>query len=123
MRTLTLISALLLAAPSCYLGETRVQQPLSADAVARLEPGRTTAQEVANLLGAPTRVVEIGNGSAWSYEHAVTKDAAMWVILLALRGVDAQSDRIWTFFDASGTLTHVAASFETDRAEFNFPPM
>lgn len=118
-----LLALPLLALPACYLGETAVQQPLSAEAVAQLQPGRTTAQEVANLLGAPTRVVEIGNGSAWEYQHAVTKDAAVWVILLALRGEDTQSDRVWAFFDANGVLTHAAASFEAAQTAYRVPPL
>lgn len=119
----SLLALPLLALPACYLGETTLQQPLSADAVAQLQPGRTTAQEVANLLGAPTRVVEIGGGSAWAFEHAVTKDAAVWVILLALRGEDTQSDRVWCFFDANGVLTHAAASFEAAQTSYRVPPL
>ncbi len=124
MRALTLTAlAFAAAAPSCYLGETQVQKPFTADAVGKMQPGVTTAQEVANLLGAPTRVVEIGGGSAWLYEHAVAKDAALWLLLIVLRGNDTQTDRIWVFFDGQGRLTHAAASFDADSARYAFPPM
>lgn len=114
--------AALLAAPACYLGETTVHHPFAPEQMAGLEPGRTTAQEVADRLGAPARVVELGAGSAWLYEHVVTKDAALWLLLVALRGNETQTDRIWVFFGADGVLTHAAGSFEAERAEYAIPP-
>ncbi|MDA1259226.1 MAG: hypothetical protein O3A20_01245 [Planctomycetota bacterium] len=112
----------LIAAPACYIGETTVHHPFSAEKIAGFTPGTTTAQEVANQLGAPAKVVELGDGSAWLYEHIVNKDAALWLLLIALRGSDTQTDRIWVFFDARGVLTQAAATFEADRAEYGFPP-
>lgn len=120
-RSLPLLAALLLL-PACYVGETTVHHPFPPERVASFAPGKTTAQEVANQLGAPARVVELGDGSAWLYEHVVTKDAALWLLLIALRGNDTQTDRIWVFFDAGGKLTHAAASFEAANAEYTIPP-
>lgn len=114
--------AALCAAPACYVGETTVHHPYAAEQLHGIEPGRSTAQEVADRLGAPARVVELGDGSAWLYEHVVTKDAALWLLLIALRGNETQTDRIWMFFDARGVLTHAAASFESGSAEYAIPP-
>lgn len=120
-RTIPIFAALALA-PACYLGETTVHHPFPPEKVGALEPGSTTAQEVADALGAPTRVVELGDGSAWLYEHVVTKDAALWLLLIALRGNETHTDRVWVFFDARGVLTHAAASFEAAQAEYAIPP-
>jgi len=108
--------------PGCYIGESSVHHPFSPERVAELRPGQTTAQEVADLLGAPTQVVELGSGSAWLYEHAVAKDMVIWLLVVALRGNETQSDRVWVFFDANGKLTHAAASFEAGDASYAIPP-
>jgi outer membrane protein assembly factor BamE (lipoprotein component of BamABCDE complex) len=122
MRPAVPLLAASLLAPSCYLGETSLHHPFPPEKVAALEPGRSTAQQVADALGAPARVVELGEGSAWLYEHGVTKDAALWLLLIALRGNETQTDRVWVFFDARGVLTHVAASFEAGEASYAIPP-
>ncbi len=114
--------AALLLAPACYIGESSIHHPFAPEQVAQLKPGHSTAQEVADLLGAPTQVVEIGSGSAWLYEHAVAKDAVLWLLVIALRGNETQSDRVWVFFDAQGKLTHAAASFEAADAGYAIPP-
>lgn len=120
---LSLLGSLCLASAGCYIGETTTQQSFPEEAMRKLVPGTTSAQEVSNLLGAPTRVVELGTNSAWLYEHIVSKDAGVWMLVLALHGNDTQSDRIWVFFNANGTLTHAAASFEADDARYSMPPM
>ncbi len=107
---------------SCYLASSSVLEPPDPDAVARLEPGVSTMDDVAAALGAPSRVVELGDRSAWLYEHQETRDAALWLLLFAMRGVDSQSDRVWAFFDEDGNLTHLAASFEADEADFGLLP-
>lgn len=117
-----LLLAALLCAPACYVGETTVHHPFPPEKMAGLTPGKTTAQEVANLLGAPARVVELGFGSAWLYEHSVTKDAAVWLLIVASRGAETQTDRIWVFFDPNGLLTHAAGTFEAATAEYEIPP-
>ena len=114
--------AALLCAPACYVGETTVHHPYPPEKMSGLVPGKTTAQEVANMLGAPARVVELGFGSAWLYEHTVTKDAAIWLLVVASRGADTQTDRIWVFFDPNGLLTHAAGTFEAGTAEYEIPP-
>lgn len=119
----SLLGLLLLAGSGCYLGETTTQQTFPEEAMGKLVPGKTTAQEVSNLLGAPTSVVELGTNSAWLYQHIVSKDAGIWALVIALHGNDTQSDRIWVFFNAQGTLTHAAASFEAGDARFSMPPM
>ncbi len=122
MRTLLPLLAASLLTPACFVSETTVSSPFPQEKVAGFVPGRTTAQDVANQLGAPARVVELGDGSAWLYEHVVTKGAAVWLLLVAGYGTDTQTDRIWVFFDTNGTLTHAAASFEADQAAYAIPP-
>ncbi len=116
---LILLAVVLL--PGCFISRTTVDRPLNAGVVSRLVPGETTAAEVAQLMGAPAEVVQLGLRTAWRYEYKVQKQAAAFLLVLGLRGVDAQSDRVWVFFDEQGGLTHVGTSFASDQTEYTVP--
>lgn len=117
--SIALAACLLL--PSCLLGRNHVNQPLDAGAYAALEPGTTTAAEVAAIMGAPVDVVELGYGSAWRYEYVRSKRTGLFLLLVGLLNDDTQSDRAWLFFDQTGLLTHAAATFEAGEAEWEMP--
>ena len=105
----------------CLVSKTSRHAALRPDAVAAIEPGRTTAQEVLDLLGAPNEVVQLGRGSAFRYDHSIEKQAGLFLILVALRGVDTQQDRAWIFFDEQGVVSHAGATFEAESAEYDLP--
>jgi len=117
--SIALVALLLL--PSCLLGRNHVNQPLDASAYAALEPGVTTAAEVAERMGAPVDVVELGFGSAWRYEYVRSKRTGVFLLLVGLLNDDTQSDRAWLFFDDTGLLTHAAATFEAGEAAWEMP--
>ena len=111
---------LLLFAPSCFMGEMTTNEPLDADNIAKLAPG-TTAQQVADLLGAPEQVVELGDGSAWLYQHTSEKNNGVWFLVLGLYGTDRQFDRCWVVFDGSGRVTHYGSTLQADQSEYDLP--
>ncbi len=111
---------LLLAAPSCFLSESAIDESLDPVAIASIQPGASAA-DVSRALGAPTRVVELGDASAWLYEHVVEKQAAAFFLILGLRGVESQADRCWVFFDEHGVVTHLGASLNADQASYELP--
>ena len=118
----SVVACLLLAAvPGCFLSQSTVNQPFDPALLAGFEPGVTQAQEVAEALGAPSQVVELGNRSAWLFEHVSEKQSGVFLLLLVLRGVDVQADRVWAFFDEQGTLTHLSSSFQAVDAEYDVP--
>jgi hypothetical protein len=116
---LTLLVPLLFS--GCVLSESKQYTPLSPEEIASLEPGVSTASDVVMLLGAPTEIVQLGKRSAYRYDHTVEKQTGLFLILVALRGVDAQQDRAWFFFDEEQTLTHIGASFEAELADYSLP--
>lgn len=120
MRRALIPAALALALPSCFLSESEVDQALDAKAIATIQPGASAA-DVSRALGAPTRVVELGQGSAWLYEHVVEKQAAAFFLVLGLRGVDSQADRCWVFFNADNVVTHIGATLQADQADYDVP--
>lgn len=87
-----------------------------------ITPGTTSAQQVADLLGAPDRVVQLTDRSAWLYEHVREKQSALFLLVISFRGVDTQSDRVWVFFDSEDVVSHVGSSLRANEAEFSLRP-
>jgi hypothetical protein len=118
---LFLLVPLLVPLAGCLFDRTTTNQPLAAEAVAALEPGVTTARDAVALLGAPVEVVQLGRRSAYRYEFEMSKQAALFLVVIALRGNDTRADRAWLFFDEDDVLTHVATTFESDDARYALP--
>jgi len=105
----------------CIFSRQAINEPIDAAAVAQLEPRQTTAQTAVELLGAPNEVVQLGYGTAYRYDRAVTKDTALFLILFALRSSDTRQDRVWLFFDEKLILTHVGSTFAAGRTRYKLP--
>jgi len=116
-----LLALALLLAPSCAMARTTDNRPLAPEALARLVPGTSTAQDVVATLGAPLDVVQLGKRSAYLYRHTASKRAGLWLVVVAFYNVDERSDRIWVFFDEAGVLTHVGATLIASEAEYAMP--
>lgn len=115
---LLLLSLLL---PACALARQETNDPLDAQLVRSLQPGKTTAREVVERLGAPTEVVQLGRRTAYRYDASITKSAAMFLLVFNMVAQDTRSDRVWVFFDDNEVLTHYGASFATHRAQYALP--
>ena len=103
---------------SCVMSEMTIGQPLESSAISQLQPNHSSAQDVADLLGAPNEVVELGNKSAWLYEAQKERLAGIFLLVFGTSGQDTQFDRCWVFFDENGLLTHIASSLEANNAEY-----
>lgn len=118
-----LLAALALSLlPGCFFSRSVQNRALSDEQIAQLVPGRTTASEVVALLGAPNEVVQLGLRTAYRYDHTKEKQAALFLLIIAFRGVDQQQDRAWLFFDENDVLTHVGVTFDADTPTYSFPP-
>lgn len=117
------LSIILLCQLLCACGFFRnsVNEPLDPTLLAQLHPGETTALEVTQLLGGPSEVVELGDRSAYRYDHTLTKGTAMILLIVNIATLDTRSDRLWLFFDANQVLTHFGATFAGHRPEYAFP--
>ena len=122
MKIAPLIAALLLALlPGCFLARDTLNDPLPPGRLAALEPGVTTAEQAAQVLGAPADVVQLGHRSAWRYEYAVEKRAGLFLVVVGLFNSDTRSDRVWLFFDEAGVLSHVASTLSAEGTDFAMP--
>jgi outer membrane protein assembly factor BamE (lipoprotein component of BamABCDE complex) len=117
-------SVLLLAVafvPACAIGRQDTNDPIDATVVARLEPGRTTAREVVELLGGPTEVVQLGRRTAYRYDASTTKSAVLFLVVLNFGNQDTRQDRVWVFFDENDVLTHYGSTYGTHRTQYAMP--
>ena len=96
-------------------------EPLDPAQLRDLEPGRTTAREVVEKLGAPSQVVQLGVRSAYRYDHSITKGTALLLLVVNFGNTDTREDRTWLFFDGQDTLTHLATSLESHRVQYALP--
>jgi len=104
---------------SCVMSEMTIGHPLESSAISQLQPNHSSAQDVADRLGAPNQVVELGNKSAWLYEMQKERRAGLFLLVFGTFGQEKQFDRCWVFFDENGLLTHIASSLEASTAEYN----
>jgi hypothetical protein len=116
-----LILLFALLQPSCVLGRSTSNEPLDPARIERLVPGRTTAKEVVELLGAPNEVVQLHKRSAWRYGHTNSKYAGLLLILVNFGSVDARSDTLWVFFDEDQTLYSFGSTLSSHRTQYALP--
>ena len=123
MQGMNRLTPLLLAAlcGGCFLSRGTINEPLSLEAVESLEVGRSTAEDVLRVLGAPTDVVQLGRESAWRYDFTTTKRAGLLLVVVALLNEDTRSDRVWAFFDAEGVLRNLGTTLEGEEAKYAMP--
>lgn len=120
LRPLVVVSIGLLVS-GCALFRSNRNEPLDPSVIDKLVPGQTTAREAVELLGGPAQVIQLGDRSAYRYDHAITKGAGLLLIVLILGHVDTREDRLWLFFDENDVLTHFASSLEAHRAQYAMP--
>jgi outer membrane protein assembly factor BamE (lipoprotein component of BamABCDE complex) len=121
MNLRSLFLLLLGCLPACAFARQDTNEPLDVAAVRALVPGRTTAREVVEALGAPTDVVQLGRRSAYRYDGATAKSTLLFLLVINFANQDARSDRVWVFFDERDVLTHVGATFAVHRTQYAMP--
>ena len=119
--TITLTTLLWGMSAGCFFSRSQSNPVLDPATVAQIVPGTSTAADVTGLLGAPNEVVQLGRRSAWRYEHLVEKQSALFLLILGLRGVDIQADRVWVFFDEQDNVTNVGTMFQANEAKYDIP--
>ena len=117
----TAAALLAFVAPSCFVSRSLTNPAIAPEAVAQIEPGKSTADDVARLLGAPNEVIQLGRKSAWRYEHTVEKVSGLFLVILGLRGVDTQADRVWVFFDEDDNVSHIGSLLQASEADYDLP--
>jgi hypothetical protein len=120
MKTIATL-ALLLLAPSCFISRDTNNEPLSRQRMETFEPGKSTAADVANVLGAPNEVVQLGKRMAWRYDFTNAKTAGFSIIILTFINSDARADRAWFFFDENSVLQYAGRTLQAEGSEYLMP--
>lgn len=121
MTKLLTVLAIALLLPSCFLARRINNEPLQRTKIEQLKTGVSTATDVANVLGAPTEVVQLGNRMAWRYDFSNAKVAGFSIIVLTFINEDTRADRAWLFFDANNVLQFASKTLEGSHAEYAMP--
>jgi outer membrane protein assembly factor BamE (lipoprotein component of BamABCDE complex) len=118
---LTVLMITTLLSGCLVIGKNKEFQPFESTELDQLVPGESTATEVTEIFGAPSKVVELANGNAYVYKRSVTKGTICWLVLLTFGNVEKQHDQLVFFFDLEDTLIHYGLSLDADKAEYGFP--
>ena len=117
-----LLPALLAASlGGCFFGKKMDDRPWPAEAVQRIQPGKTTKAEVLMLLGPPKEVVRLLESEAYMYVHAVEKNSSTYLIVLNLSRSDRQYDAVTVIINRQDVVTAVGSRFAAESAEYGFP--
>ena len=116
----SLLLSTLLLLPACALARQDTNEPLEAQLIRSLQPGKTTARDVVERLGAPTEVVQLGR-TAYRYDASATKSTVLFLLLINFANQDTRTDRLWVFFDENNLLTHHGAWYGTHRPQYAMP--
>lgn len=122
--TRLIVTALLMATllSGCYLmGKNKEYHPFSTQHLSELKIGVTTAEEICELFGAPTEIVELNSNSAYLYRRSVAKVTGLSLILISFGKYDKQYDQMAFFFDPNERLTHYGVSLDASKAAYGFP--
>lgn len=120
-RARLLVLPLLLLTGSCMISRNSDNEPLDPELINQLRPGVTTARQAVELLGGPTQVVQLGERSAYRYDHETSKGANLFLLVFNMGHRDTRADRLWLFFDAGDVLTHFGATLEAHHAQYALP--
>jgi len=115
------LALLLSLLAGCAIGRQAENVPLEPAKIEKLVPGKTTALEVVEVMGAPVDVIQLGRRSAYLYRHTMNKSTGIVLIVVNLLNQDHREDRLWVFFDEQDTLTHVGATLEAKDARIAAP--
>ena len=106
----------------CFvLGANKAYHPFDSDALVTIQPGQTTAQDICQVFGAPSEVVEMSNGNAYIYHRSVAKGTVIWLLFISFGNYDTQADQIVFFFDNNDLLTNYGVSLNAENAEYGLP--
>ena len=119
--TIVILSMMLLCVSCAMFGKSKEYHGFDAKWLERFTPGTTTAADVLEVFGAPSRMVKLSNGNAYVYERSVSKGTGIWLVLLSFGNYETQYDRVVFFFDPEDILTHYGLSMNAGHSSYGLP--
>ena len=95
--------------------------PFDASGLDKLIPGKSTAAQVTEILGAPSEMVKLSNGNAYIYRRSLSKGTGLWLLIVSFGNYDEHYDQIVIFLDKENIMTHFAVTLDADKATYGLP--
>ena len=95
--------------------------PFDASGVDKLIPGKSTAAQVTEILGAPSEIVKLSNGNAYTYRRSLSKGTGLWLLIVSFGNYDEHYDQIVIFLDNKNIMTHFAVTLDAHKATYGLP--
>ena len=114
---LVLTAALALLLGGCAFVRGTYGEEVNPD-LSSIKKGTTTRAEVATLLGAPERIVEVNGREIFQYYHYDMKSG----LLLFFSRTNVISEDVFVFFDGNGIVQDIVVGKKKPPVEMQFWP-
>jgi len=101
--------------------KTKDYHPFDASGLDKLIPGKSTAAQVTEILGAPSEIVKLSNGNAYIYRRSLSKGTGLWLLIVSFGNYDEHYDQIVIFLDKKNIMTHFAVTLDAHKATYGLP--
>jgi outer membrane protein assembly factor BamE (lipoprotein component of BamABCDE complex) len=95
--------------------------PFDASGLDKLIPGKSTAAQVTEILGAPSEIVKLSNGNAYIYRRSLSKGTGLWLLIVSFGNYDEHHDQVVIFLDKENIMTHFAVTLDAHEAAYGLP--
>jgi len=95
--------------------------PFDASGLDKLIPGKSTAAQVTEILGAPSEIIKLSNGNAYIYRRSLSKGTGLWLLIVSFGNYDKHYDQIVIFFDKKNIMTHYGVTLDAHKAAYGLP--
>ena len=95
--------------------------PFDASGLDKLIPGKSTAAQVTEILGAPSEIVKLSNGNAYTYRRSLSKGTGLWLLIVSFGNYEKHYDQIVIFFDKKNIMTHSGITLDAHKAAYGLP--
>jgi outer membrane protein assembly factor BamE (lipoprotein component of BamABCDE complex) len=118
VRQLPLLAALAILAGGCAFVRGTYGEEVNSLDVSSLQKGTSTRAEVATLLGAPERIVEVNGREIFQYYRYDMKSG----LLLFFSRTNVISEDVFVFFDGTGIVQDIVVGKKKPPVEMQFWP-
>lgn len=106
----------------CAFSRGTLGDEVRSEAVATIQKGTTTKEEVLQLLGAPDRLLPLNGRDVFQYYRYDAKAGSLLLIVLNFTRLSVKSDDLFIILNRDGIVEDVISSKRTDGLEFRFWP-
>lgn len=118
VRPLLLVAALAILTGGCAFVRGTYGEEVKPLELSSIKKGTSTRAEVATLLGAPEKIVEVNHHEIFQYYHYDMKSG----LLLFFSRTNIMSEDVFVFFDGNGIVQDVVVGKKKPAPEMQFWP-